>query len=107
MKNTLSEIRRQYGVPAKRGQRVRQNHCGRPKEGVIVAASRTHGQYLKVRWEGEKRAVAIYPFDVDYKVSDEWFLGDDYCAVRDQRLEKWNEQMNKGAENGVANDPAG
>lgn len=52
--STMADIRRRYGVPAKRGLRVVVN--GKP--GVITA---THNQYLRVRFDGQRHSVNCHP----------------------------------------------
>lgn len=57
---SLEYIRRTYGVPATRGQRIefsgRQD--GKPLLGEIRAAS---GAYLRVRFDGEERLYTLHP----------------------------------------------
>ena len=48
----LACVRRAYGVPAKRGTRIRYTGGPEPKTGVITSAS---GQYLRVHFDGEPR----------------------------------------------------
>jgi hypothetical protein len=56
----MEYIRNYYGVPARRGVRI----VFDGKEAVIVGAS---GPHLKVKIDGEKRAVPIHPtWKVEY-----------------------------------------
>lgn len=56
---SMEQIRRTYGVPAKRGARVGFNPTGaRESRGVIVGS---RGMYLRVRWDLEGRTVSLHP----------------------------------------------
>ena len=55
---TIQSIRDRYGVPAKRGGRVRYTGGPEPQMGMIVAA---RGHYLRIRLDGEKRAGNYHP----------------------------------------------
>jgi hypothetical protein len=57
-------IRKAYGVPAKRGGRVRY----RGREGTITSAC---GPHLRVRFDGDKRTSILHPtWSVDYLEND-------------------------------------
>ncbi len=50
---SMASIRAYYGVPAKRGGRVRYVSCdGRSQEGAIVSSD---GQYVWLRFDGMRR----------------------------------------------------
>ncbi len=49
---SMASIRAAYGVPAKRGGRVRYVGDGRSQEGAIVSSD---GQYLYLRFDGTRR----------------------------------------------------
>jgi hypothetical protein len=58
---SMEYIRKHYGVPAKRGARVRFTPNGRDKpacEGVITGSS---GAHLCIRLDGEKRPGKYHP----------------------------------------------
>ena len=57
---SMDYIRRTYGVPAKRGARVRLNWCppAPAVEGVITGAA---GARLRIRLDGEKRSRTAHP----------------------------------------------
>ena len=54
----MAYIRNYYGVPAKRGGRIRYTGENPPKLATIVAS---RGQYLKVRFDGASMAVQLHP----------------------------------------------
>jgi hypothetical protein len=59
----MEYIRRYYGVPAKRGQRVCYTYKGR-REGTITGA---RNQYILVRLDGENRTGAYHPtWEMEY-----------------------------------------
>jgi hypothetical protein len=65
---SLPSVRRVYGVPAKRGTRIRYTGAadGVPREGVITSAS---SQYLRVHFDGESslRRHTLHPtWNVEY-----------------------------------------
>jgi len=55
---TLAYVRKAYGVPAKRGGRVRYTGCGREELGTIIGAS---GGHLKVRLDGVRHGMPFHP----------------------------------------------
>jgi hypothetical protein len=56
---TMAYIRQHYGVPAKRGRRIRlSTPTHGPDEGTIVASC---GQYLRVRFDGFQRIETVHP----------------------------------------------
>jgi hypothetical protein len=55
---SMDYIRRQYGVPAKRGARVRYTGGLSPAEGRITSA---RGPHIRVRLDGEKRSDVYHP----------------------------------------------
>lgn len=60
-------VRRYYGVPAKRGGRIRFLYNGE-REGTITSFD---GQYLRVRFDGETRSERLHPtWKVDYLDND-------------------------------------
>ena len=56
MKSKMQRIRKYYSVPAKRGMKVLVQ--GVP--GVIVG-TKSHGFYLSIRLDGEKRCLTCHP----------------------------------------------
>ena len=54
----MDYIRRYYGVPAKRGGRVRYTGDGTPKLGTITG---TQGPHLVIRLDGERRTYGYHP----------------------------------------------
>ena len=58
----MEYIRKRYGVPAKRGGRIRYYGCD---IGTIVAAQ--HGR-LRVRFDGQQRIARLHPtWEVEYE----------------------------------------
>lgn len=57
---SMEWVRQSYGVPAKRGGRVRVKFDG--KTGTITNAT----QYVHVRLDGEKRPDRFHPLDLEY-----------------------------------------
>lgn len=61
---SIEYIRKTYGVPAKRGGRVRYTGAKEPQLGTIVA---TDGAYLKIRLDGKKHALPYHPtWELEY-----------------------------------------
>jgi hypothetical protein len=61
---TMKRIRELYGVPAKRGGRVRFEWTRR--EGTITGST-SSGLYLRVRFDGERKSEIIHPtWDLEY-----------------------------------------
>lgn len=55
---SMKYIRKTYGVPAKRGARVRYTGGAHgPVEGTISASD---GSYIRVRWDGAHRTAGPY-----------------------------------------------
>lgn len=77
---SLAYIRRCYGVPAKRGARVRlMDHGPREQVGTIASA---RGQYLRVRVDGSRRPLLIHPtWMVQYEVASVWMDAADCRAA--------------------------
>lgn len=92
--STFADTRKYYGVPCKRGVRVRwcPYRGDTAREGVIVAPA--HGNFLYVRFDGDKKASNVYPFDIDYFVDGEWKLAADYQRIRDMKIDVWNGVLN-------------
>lgn len=63
---SMDYIRQTYGVPAKRGGRVRVRFDSpdelNGREGTITSAT----SYVKVRLDGEKRPDIFYPLELEY-----------------------------------------
>jgi hypothetical protein len=60
----LDYIRQHYGVPAKRGARIRFTDGGFSREGTIVSAS---GPYLRVQFDGMRYKSTLHPtWNVEY-----------------------------------------
>lgn len=55
---SLPYIRRAYGVPAKRGQRVQFTEAACGVRGTIVGS---RGQYVRVRWDESGRTDTMHP----------------------------------------------
>ena len=60
---SMAHIRKHYGVPAKRGMRIKHSWhtwdgCECIAEGVIVGSM---DNWLRVRFDGERRAVTLNP----------------------------------------------
>lgn len=65
---SLSYIAKTYGVPAKRGQRVRytgdKGPKAKPREGVITAAE---GAHLRIRMDGDSFSQPYHPtWELEY-----------------------------------------
>ena len=59
---SMEYIRKRYGVPAKRGGRVRYtgNPDGKPVDGTITASAQGNG-HLFVRLDGNKHSYCFHP----------------------------------------------
>lgn len=55
---SMDYIRKTYGVPAKRGERVEYTGCGMPEQGTITSAN---GALLCVRLDGLKHPAHFHP----------------------------------------------
>ncbi len=55
---SMEWVRKNYGVPAKRGGRVEYTGEGHPELGTIVG---TNGGHLKIRLDGKKHAMPFHP----------------------------------------------
>lgn len=55
---SLEYIRETYGVPAKRGGRIRYTGNTEPIDGTITSAS---GPYIRVRFDDRKITVRLHP----------------------------------------------
>ena len=61
--STLEYIRKHYGVPARRGQRVVYRQKDLEKAGVITSGS-SSGAYINIRFDGEKKPTGpFHPTD--------------------------------------------
>lgn len=63
---SMDKIRRYYGVPAKRGARVRYTGEGpdKPEYGTITSA---HGSHLRIRLDGHKLSYIFHPtWELEY-----------------------------------------
>lgn len=62
---SMEYIRETYGVPAKKGGRVKYtNGSGVATEGVITG---THGAYIKVKMDGDKLSECYHPtYNIEY-----------------------------------------
>lgn len=61
---SLSYVRKAYGVPAKKGGRVRYTGEGRDEFGTIIGAS---GPHLKVRLDGVRHGMPFHPtWEIEY-----------------------------------------
>ena len=61
---SMEYIRAHYGVPAKRGARIRYTGTGEPQDGTIVGSD---GPYIVVRLDGETRTGKMHPeWKVEY-----------------------------------------
>ena len=59
MAGGMEWVRRNYGVPAKRGGRVEYTGDGRPELGTIISA--TASGHLKVELDSQPRAIRLHP----------------------------------------------
>ncbi|TDB26820.1 hypothetical protein ATCM_03690 [Stenotrophomonas sp. ATCM1_4] len=59
MAGGMEWVRKNYGVPAKRGGRVEYTGDGRPEPGTIISA--TPSGHLKVELDSRPRAVRLHP----------------------------------------------
>ena len=61
---SMQSIRDRYGVPAKRGGRIRYTGGKRPRMGTIVSA---HGHYLTIQLDGARRPGVFHPaWEMEY-----------------------------------------
>lgn len=67
----MAYVRRVYGVPAKRGMKVKYHGDRRVKRGVITSAS---GGRLRVRIDGERESRRYHPtWEMQYRVNGRWW----------------------------------
>lgn len=81
---SLSYVKDTYGVPARRGMRVRVHG----RDGLLTSGD---GAHVRVRLDGESYSRCYHPLDVDY------FDGVDPAARlarRNARIEVWNDRLN-------------
>lgn len=83
---SLSYVREQYGVPAKRGMRV--IHEGRD-HGIITCGT---GAHVRVRFEGDKYSVPCHPLSLDYL---DGVKPEDRLAERNAAIDAWNRWLNE------------
>lgn len=81
---SLDYVKRNYGVPVKRGQRV--THEG--DQGVVTCGD---GAHVRVRFDGEKFSRPCHPLSLDYGDGIE---PGDRLAERNARIEAWNDRLN-------------
>lgn len=55
---SFAYIRKNYGVPAKRGGRVEYTGCGKSEFGTITGVN---GPHLNIRLDGEKHTMVFHP----------------------------------------------
>jgi hypothetical protein len=92
---STGELRKYYGVPAKRGMEARERDRGRnPHHGVITG---TYHQYVCFRRYGEVKSRQYHPFELDYLVCDEWILGADLQAKHDAKWDAFNARLTTDA----------
>lgn len=89
----MESIRRYYGVPAKRGLKVKSAGV----EGVVTGTPRGSRSYINVRWSDGKRET-VHPLSVDYCVDGTWIEGNDLKAKHDAKWDRFNAQLNKRKE---------
>lgn len=87
MKGGMEKIRAYYGVPAKRGMRVK--YAGLPA--TIISSN---GQYLRLRFDSGMVTIHHPLYEIDY------LDGIDYAARYDERIEKFNAALNPRQEAG-------
>jgi hypothetical protein len=62
----MRRIREAYGVPARRGGRVRYRNFGHPVEGTITGSDRTQ-MWIYVRLDGHTKTQTFHPtWDLEY-----------------------------------------
>jgi hypothetical protein len=62
----MERIRAYYGVPAKRGGRVRYRNLGHPVEGTITGSSQTQ-MWINVRLDGFAKTLPFHPtWELEY-----------------------------------------
>ena len=83
---SLTYVKEKYGVPVKRGQRVRVSK-GRGAEGVVTCGD---AQYVRVRLDGEKRSGRYHPLDLDY---GDGVAPQDRLDAHNARIDAWNERL--------------
>ncbi|MDX8151122.1 hypothetical protein SK069_05920 [Patulibacter brassicae] len=83
---SLDYVREKYGVPVKRGQRVRVSK-GRGAEGVVTSGD---AQYVRVRLDGEKRSGRYHPLDLDY---GDGVAPQDRLDAHNAAIDAWNARL--------------
>jgi hypothetical protein len=87
---SLDYVRLTYGVPAKRGQRVRVNK-GRGATGTVTCGD---GAHVRVRLDGERRSGRYHPLDLDYFDGVE---PQDRLDEHNAAIDAWNAQLRAAA----------
>jgi hypothetical protein len=82
---SLNYVKREYGVPARRGQRV--IHDGR-EYGTVTSGD---GPYVRVRFDGRRHSVPCHPLSLDYL---DGIAPEDRLARRNARIDVWNDHLN-------------
>lgn len=81
---SLDYVRRNYGVPVKRGMRVvHHGDCG-----TVTCGD---GQYVRVRFDGRRRSDRCHPLSLDY---GDGVKPEDRLAEHNARIEAWNDRLN-------------
>lgn len=88
---TLTEIRKRYAVPAKRGMQARYIKGG--YDGVITGSPRNHMR-VNIRINDSK-VYSFHPFELDYLVDGEWVSGEALQKRYDGRWDLWNKRANE------------
>lgn len=86
MSGEMASVRRNYGVPARRGTRVIYRGYGEPVAGHLISST---GSHLYMRTDAGARFGPLHPTSrMDY--GDER----DYSAECDAHIDLWNEYLN-------------
>lgn len=83
---SLDYVKNKYGVPVKRGQRVK-DEAGR--SGVVTCGD---GAHVRVRLDGEKHSGSYHPLGLDY---GDGITPEARTAHQNARIEVWNDRLNQ------------
>lgn len=90
----MAEIRKYYGVPAKRGMKV---YCPDSMKECVITGTPRSGMYLNIRGPyGFKRT--YHPYDLNYVLADGTFIKSaELKKAHDARWDAFNGQLNKSS----------
>lgn len=85
-RRSLEYVKDNYGVPVKRGMRVRAEDG---RAGIVTCGD---GAYVRVRLDGDKRSGRYHPLSLDYL---DGIAPKQRLAHHNARIEAWNDRLNE------------